>query len=109
MRYSELNVERLIHDVLAQRPTRDHSIKHRDRQFDHLLATSQFNTLDSSELSCIEYILRPALRSLTSRLNLCPVLPHRQQTAWTFGKVNFMTSCLTLHPESYLRDPQLPW
>ena len=53
-----LGVERLIYDVLAQRPPRDGSTKYRDRQLDHLLATTRFNALDSSEPSCIEYVFQ---------------------------------------------------
>ena len=51
-----VGVDRLIHDVLAQRPPRDCSTKHRDRQLDHLLAATRFNAVDSSEPSCIEYV-----------------------------------------------------
>jgi hypothetical protein len=51
-----VEVDRLIHDVLAQRPPRDRSAKHRDRRLDHLLATSRFDAVDSSEPSCIEYV-----------------------------------------------------
>ena len=42
--------------VLAERSSRDRSTKHRDFQLDHVLATTWFHVLDSSEPSCIEYV-----------------------------------------------------
>jgi hypothetical protein len=51
-----VGVDRLIHDILAQRSPRDCSTKHRDCRLDHLLATSRFDAVDSSEPSCIEYV-----------------------------------------------------
>ena len=48
-----LGIGCLIHDVLAQRPPRNRSTKHRDRQLDYRLATTRFDALDPSEPSCI--------------------------------------------------------
>lgn len=62
--------------ILAQCPPRDRSTKHRDRQLDHLLATTRFDVLDSGQPSCNECVLRHALRSFGFRLNLRHVLPH---------------------------------
>ena len=42
--------------VLVERPSRDRSAKHRDRQLDHVLATSRFHVLGCSEPSCTEYV-----------------------------------------------------